>query len=491
MSDAVDVVVVGSGPNGLAAAVTCARAGLSVVVLEANDTVGGGARTVDLGLMSGMRHDLCSAVHPMAVASPFFVEFDLAARGVVLHEPEVQYAQPLDARRAAVAYRSLDRTARELGGDDGAWRALMEPLASRPDAVIAAALSDKRSLPAHLLSRAWGMASFGAAVVEQGSPLWNARFHGDAAPALLTGVASHAISPLPSFAGAGTALMLGALAHSHGWVIPQGGSQVIVDALVADLVAHGGRVVTGCRVVERGDLPRARSVVFDTTPHAALSIVGDAVPARLRRALERFRYGNAAAKVDFVVSEPIPWGDSRMRGAGTVHVGGTRGEMVAAEAAVDRGVVPASPMVLVSDPAVADPSRVVAGHRPVWSYAHVPRDSEVDPTDLVIAQIERFAPGFRDTIVASQAIPASQMSAHNANYVGGDIAAGAATMWQIIARPSLSRDPYSLGVARMWLCSSSTPPGPGVHGLGGWFAAQRVLAQDFGVMTPPSLAPSR
>ena len=607
-----DAVVVGSGPNGLAAAVTLARAGVRVTVLEAEETVGGGARTLDLGLAPGLLHDVCSAVHPMAWASPFFRAFDLAARGVELLTPEVAYAQPLDGRPAAVAFRDLARTVERLGADGGAWRGLVGAAAAQWEAVVGVGMGDKRSLPPGLGSPGalLGAARFGLGVLEQGTPLWDLRWRTPQAAALLTGVAAHAIAPLPSLGGAGTALLLAALAHAGsgvpsdggaprrfpsdgggasagadasppgagrpgsgddggaprellsdggaprrlpsdggaprelpsdggaprrfpsdggaprelpsdggaprrfpsdgggasagadagltasdgGWPIPRGGSQAITDALVRDLRAHGGDVVTGHRVTSRADLPAASAYLFDTTPRTLLAVLGDDVPPAGRRRLTRFRHGAAAAKVDFVLSGPVPWadpdGDGAVHRAGTVHLGGTREQMVRAEAEVHAGRHAERPMVLVSDPAVVDPGREVGGLRPLWTYAHVPAGSTVDVTEAITAQLERFAPGFRDVVVASRCTPAARLADHNPNYVGGDIAGGAVTMWQLIARPTPAANPYRVNPHRagraggVYLCSASTPPGPGVHGMSGYHAARRALREVFGVRIP-------
>lgn len=528
-------MVVGSGPNGLAAAVTMARAGLEVTVLEAQPTVGGGARTAELGLASGLVHDVCSAVHPMAWASPFFAAFDLAARGVELRTPEVSYAQPLPGGRAGIAYRDLERTVAGLGADGAAWRSLVGRLAQDPRVTAAVGLGDKRSIPTPVraglpgLTGVWSgsaagddgsgpnigrstrraaglvtLGRFGLGVLEQGTRLWGRRFTDDVAPALLTGVAAHAIAPLPSFAAAGTALLLAALAHAGaGWPLPRGGSGAIVAALVADLEAHGGRIEIGRPVRGLADLPPARCVLFDTTPRTVLEVLGDRVAPSVARGLRGFRYGNAAAKVDLVLSGPVPWTVPEVGRAGTVHVGGTRAEMARAEAAVHGGRHAELPMVLLSDPTVTDPDREVGGLRPVWAYAHVPAGSDVDVTEAVLRHVERYAPGVRDVVVAARCVPAARMSDHNANYVGGDIAAGAVTLAQVFARPVWRADPYrvptvapssagpvadALATGGVYLCSASTPPGPGVHGLGGWYAASRALRDVFARPTP-SLSP--
>jgi phytoene dehydrogenase-like protein len=421
----------------------------------------------------------------MAAVSPFFQAFDLAGRGVRFTYPDVSYAQPLDGGRAGIAYRDLERTVEALGADGQTWRRLMAPLVRHVSAVVGVAMSDRRSLPPDLVTAA----RFGLRVLEHGSWLGQRRWRGEIAPALLMGVAAHAISRLPTLIAAGTALSLGALAHSPGWPLPLGGSQAIVDALVSDLRHHGGSITSGVEVTSLEQLPAARAYLFDTTPRTLVQIMGDRLPTRYRRTLERFRYGAAVAKVDFVLSEPVPWAHSDVARAGTVHVGGTLAEMASAEADVATGRHADRPMILASDPATFDPERISQGLRPLWSYAHVPTGSTVDVGDVVQAQIERFAPGFSDVVVQRRTIPAAQMASHNLNYVDGDIASGAMNLWQIFARPTPRWDPYSTPVPGVYLCSASTPPGPAVHGMGGLNAARRVLRARFGIRDVPDLSP--
>jgi phytoene dehydrogenase-like protein len=480
----VDAIVVGAGPNGLAAAVTLARAGLAVRVLEAQPTIGGGARTAELTL-PGFLHDICSAVHPMALASPFFRAFGLERR-IELRLPPASFGHPLDGGVAGIAYRDLDRTAAELGRDGRAYARLLRPLARHADEVAEVTGSSLVRVPRHPLVAA----RLGLAVLQQGTPLWNARFDDEVAPAMLTGVAAHTIRPLPSLSTAGAGLVLTAHAHARGWPIPIGGSQAIVDALVADLEAHGGEVLTDAAVDDLRDLPRAGAVLLDVTPRALARIAGDRVPPPYLRALRRFRYGSAAAKVDFALSAPVPWANPGLALAGTVHVGGTRTEMAAAEAAVHRGRHAESPYVLVSQPSIVDPGRAPDGRHVLWAYTHVPAGSALDPTEVVTRQIERFAPGFRDVVLASSSMSAVQVQAHNANYIGGDIASGAPSLGQLLRRPVLSPDPWRTPIPGVYLASSSTPPGPGVHGLAGWHAALSALRHEFGVDVEPDLSPA-
>jgi len=476
----VDVTVVGSGPNGLAAAVSCARAGLSVRVVEAQSTAGGGARTAVDPEFPGIRHDVCSAVHPLGVASPFFAEFDLAARGVELVAPDVSYANPLPGRPAAVGYRSLDRTCAEL--DDGAsWRRLFGPLVEHADGVLGFFLGDKRSPPPDLVTTV----RTGLRVLAQGSPAWGL-LRGEDARALFTGVGVHAISRMPSPVNSGAGLMLGTVAHTAGWPVPVGGTQTIADALIDDLVAHGGELVLG----EPVKTPPDGVAIYDTSPTALLGIYGDAVPDRYAKALRRYRFGPGVCKVDFVLSGDIPWSDERAGHAPTVHMGGTRAQMALAEREIAAGRHAEWPMTLASLPHLADPSRIDdQGRRPLWTYSHVPANSTADLTETVTATFERVAPGFRDLVVAARCVPAARMSDHNANYVGGDIIVGGATLFAAMIGPTLRLNPWTTPIPKAYLCSSATPPGTGVHGMAGYYAARTVLRREFGIKQLPSLAP--
>lgn len=497
MSAAVDVVVVGSGPNGLAAAVIAAAAGLSVQVLESQPTAGGGCRTEDLDLGVPLRHDLCSAVHPMAVASPFFETFDLRARGVELPRPTISYAHPLPDGRAAVAYQDFQRTVGELA-EDGAregrtYRRVMAPLVDGFAAVRDIGLSDLRGIPGSALrpSGLVGAAALASRAVELGTPLWDRLTHAPRAGALLTGVSAHANTVIPSLAGGATALLLGTLAHSHGWPIPVGGSQSITEALLTDLAGRGVEVVPDCQITDSAQLPPARAYLFDTSPWTLTQVFGARLPESYRAALGRFTPGNGVAKVDFALSGPVPWTDPRLAEAGTLHLGGTREEMKQAERDTAAGRHSPTPMTLASQPTVVDPTRFgLGGARPLWTYAHVPNSSAHDMTEAVTAQIERFAPGFRDVIIGSRCISAAAMAGHNPNYVGGDIAVGTVSMYRMLARPVPRWDPYRTPLDNVYLCSGSTPPGPGVHGMCGMHAVARVLREQFGIDRLPDFGPA-
>lgn len=473
-----DAVVVGAGPNGLAAAVTLARAGLSVQVVERGDTIGGGARTAE-STLPGFLHDVCSAVHPMALASEFFRGFELEKR-IDLVVPELSYGHPLDGGRAGTAWHDLDRTVESLGRDGRAWRALMGPLSQHADEVSQFTGDALIRVPRHPVTTV----RFGLRVLEQGLPTWNLRFGEDAAPAMLTGVAAHSIRPMPSPSTAGAALSLAAYAHARGWPVPLGGSQSIVDALADDLRAHGGQIVTEAEVESLDSLPSASATILTTSARALGELAHDRLPARYLAALTRFTYGNAVAKVDFALDAPVPWANADLHEAGTLHLGGSRAEIARGEQEVADGRHPTSPYVLVSQPSRIDPSRAPEGKHVLWAYTHVPRNSTVDMTEAITAQIERFAPGFRDTILASSHRTAVDMENYNPNYVGGDIASGAASIPQLIARPVASPDPWRTPAKGLYLGSSSASPGPGVHGLAGWHAATSALRHEFGLPAP-------
>lgn len=467
-------VVVGSGPNGLAAAVRLAQEGVQVRVLEAKDTLGGGARSVRSE--AGLVHDACSAIHPTGAASPFFRSLALAEHGLHWRWPQIDLAHPLDSGSAGVLLRDLERTAELLGEDGAAWLRLFGPLSSSFDELVEDVFRPVAHWPSHPLR----LARFGVDALAPAS--WTARrWTTPEARALFGGVAAHAFHRLSTPLSSSVGLMLGAAGHAHGWPVAQGGSQSISNALASLLGALGGTVETGVAVDSLDGLGRPDVVLLDVSPRAALAICGDRLPPRTARAYRRYRYGPAAYKVDVDLRGDVPWTNEACRRAGTVHVGGTFEEIAAAERDIVRGTMPARPFVLVAQQYLADPSRSVGELNPVWAYAHVPHGHPGNVTQAILDQIERFAPGFRERVVATSVRSVRGLQEHNANYVGGDISVGANTPRQLVLRPRVALDPYRTGIPGVYLCSSATPPGPGVHGMCGYNAAQSALGHLSGL----------
>jgi len=468
-TEPVDVVVIGAGPNGLAAAIEVARAGCSVTVLEASSTVGGGTRTAELTL-PGFHHDVCSAIHPLAAGSPFLRSVPLAEHGCELVHPEVPLVQPLDGGRAGVLHRSLDDTAHAAGPDGSRWADLYGPLVRRWSDVEGHVLGPVLRPPRHPLS----MARFGLHAVRPARSVAD-RFETAELRALFGGVAAHAFLPLERPLTASFGLLLGGLAHVRGWPVVRGGSQRLADALRSYLEALGGTVVTDHRVTSLAQLPPHRAVLADISPVQLAQLAGDALAARSRRRLERFRHGPAACKVDYALAGPVPWANPDARRAGCLHLGGTFEEVAAAEREVAAGRHPERPFVLVAQQGVADPTRAPAGQHALWAYAHVPNGSDVDVSERITDQIERFAPGFRDLVLDRHVMTGLDMQAYNPTYVGGDISGGAHDGLQLVLRPWPALDPYRTPVEGVFLCSASTPPGGGVHGMCGLHAARSAL----------------
>ena len=462
-------IVVGSGPNGLAAAARLARAGLEVTVLEAADTIGGGTRSSEY-LMPGLLHDHCSAVHPMAVASPLFNELQLP--GLTWKRAEVECAHPLDDGTAGALFRSFEQTEDALGVDGRRWRQVFEPVARHFDDLFADISQPVLRVPSHPVT----FARFGLRAALPATVLGRL-LRTPQAQALWTGVAAHAFWRLdrPMTSAIGFALTAGA--HAHGWVVAEGGSQAIADALAKDIIEHGGTIETGVHVRSVADLPPHEVLMLDVSPQSALGILGDRLPSRVASAYRRFQHGPGAFKVDFAIEDGVPWSAEVARRAGTVHLGGTAAEIAAGELAVHRGTMPERPFVLVGQQYLADPGRSVGNVHPLWTYAHVPHGYTGDVTEAIIGQIERFAPGFRDRVVGTAVRSATEMAAYNPNYIGGDIIGGASSLTQTLFRPRFALDPYATGVPGTYLCSAATPPGAGAHGMCGANAAARALAE--------------
>ena len=463
-----DAIVVGSGPNGLACAVELARNGVGVTVLEAEETIGGGTRTSEL-TVPGLLHDDCSATHPMAAGSPFLNSLDLAKYGLEWRWPEVDLAHPLDDGTAGVMVRSITETAAGLGEDGGAWRRVFGPSAHIDD-LLEDMLRPILHLPRHPIR----LARFGIPAAAPATLLARS-WKTPQARALFGGVAAHAFSPLnqPMSSSVGCALI--DACHAFGWPVARGGSRSITDALASVLAENGGVIETGCRVSSLAELPKADVIVFDLAPEAVAEIAGERLPGRVARAYRRYRHGPGAFKVDLAVEGGVPWANEACHKAGTVHAAGSFEEIVAAERDTNRGRMPERPFLVVGQQYLADPERSKGDVHPVWAYAHVPSGYGGDATEAVLSQIERFAPGFRERIIATSVRSPADLAAYNSNYVGGDIITGANTPVQVLFRPRFALDPYSAGIPGVYICSAATPPGAGAHGMNGYNAAQSAL----------------
>ncbi len=464
-----DAIVVGAGPNGLACAATLATRGVAVTVIEAGETIGGGTRSSEM-TVPGLVHDDCSAVHTMAVGAPSLTSLGLERHGLEWAWPEVDVFHPLDDGGGAAIYRSIESTAAGLGSSGKAWKRCFGPSAANFDALGEDILRPVLHLPRHpvMLTR-FGLSSLAPATALA------RRFDDEAARALFGGCAAHSFAPLNRPFSSAVAMALISSGHRYGWPVARGGSQAIADALAAVIREHGGTIETGRSVRSLAELPAADAVVLDLAPGAVADIAGGRLPTRVARAYRRYKHGPGAFKLDLAVEGGIPWGDERARRAGTVHAIGSFAETVAAERETNRGRMPARPFVLVCQQYLADPSRSVGDTHPVWAYAHVPSGYAGDASEALLDQIERFAPGLRERILARAVRTPAQLQEYNPNYVGGDIVTGANTPWQTVIRPRLALDPYATGIPGVFICSAATPPGAGAHGMCGYNAAQAVL----------------
>jgi len=465
-----DAIVIGSGPNGLAAAIEIARAGRKVLVLEAEPTIGGGVRSAELTL-PGFVHDICSAVHPLAIASPFFRTLPLDAHGLRWITPPLMLAHPLDDGTATVMAKSMDETAAQMGADGAAYRGLFGAIVDAWPKLETAILGPALRIPSH----PFALARFGLSAIQPAAQLARRRFSTAGARALFAGIAAHGMLPLDQRPTAAFGLVLGAAAHVAGWVFPRGGAQSLTDALASYFRSLGGEIVTGQRVASVDDLPPARAVLCDLSPRPLLQIAGHKFPDWYRQKLEQYRYGCGVFKVDWALETPIPWRASACAQAGTVHVGGTLEEIERGEQEAWNGRAPERPFVLVTQLSRFDTTRAPADRQTVWGYCHVPHGSTEDMLARIEAQIERFAPGFRERVLARSVMRPADVERHNANLVGGDIGAGVSDIPQLFLRPT--RLMYSTPVRGLYICSASTPPGVGVHGMCGYYAAQRALRE--------------
>ncbi len=466
-----DAIVIGAGPNGLAAAIVLVQAGCKVTVIEAAHQVGGGTRSEQLTL-PGFTHDVCAGVFPLGIGSPFFRTLPLAEHGLEWIQPDAPLAHPLDDGSVAVLERGVDQTAAALGHDGPAWREVVGPLAQKWDDVAGDLLAPLR-WPKHPLD----LARFGLQGLRSAWSLGQSRFQGEAAKALFAGCAGHIMMPLDHNLTAAFGIVLNALGHAVGWPVAKGGAQRLADALASYLRSRGGEIVTGVRVESLDDLPPAKAVLCDVTPQQLLKIAGDKLPPGFRRRLERYRYGMGVFKVDWALSGPVSWRNPQCLRAGTLHLAGTMEEIAKGERDAWEGRAAEKPLVIFAQQSLFDPTRAPAGCHTAWGYCHVPSRSSVDMTERIEAQVERFAPGFRKLILGRHTMSPAQLEAHNPNIVGGDINGGVPDLRQMVARPT--RRLYGTPVKGLYLCSAATPPGGGVHGMCGFFAAQMALEKEF------------
>ena len=465
-----DAVIIGSGPNGLSAAIRLAQKGLSVKVFEAAETIGGGTRTKELTL-SGYHHDICSAIHPMAVGSPFFKSLPLQDYGLEWIHPQYPLAHPLDNEPPAILDRSLAKTASGLGDDSNAYRNLFEPFVNRWDNLAPELLSPINSMP----SNPFLLSKFGLKALQSAERLANNHFKTERAKALFAGLAAHSILPLNQVSTSAIGLVLGTIGHKVGWPLPKGGSHQITKALAQYFISIGGEIETNAEIKTLRELPQSKIILFGTTPKQILSIGGGEIPKAYARKLRSFKYGAGVFKIDIALDGPIPWKDTQCGAAGTVHLGGSLREIALSEQQIGNGHHPDKPYVLLTQQSMFDDSRTPDGKHTVWAYCHVPNGSTRDMTEPILRQIERFAPGFRDLMLDYHTMNTRAMESYNANYIGGDINGGRQDITQLFTRPVGLLNPYHIAGTSMFICSSSTPPGGGVHGMCGYHAAESAL----------------
>jgi phytoene dehydrogenase-like protein len=472
-----DAIVIGSGPNGLAAAIIMQQAGLSVLLLEGKETIGGGMRTAEITL-PGYWHDICSAVHPMAAASPYFTTLPLHEQGLEFIYPDVAAAHPFDDGTAAVLKHSLTETAQLLGDDAANYTNLVQPLLKIWPSIAADILG-----PFHFPKHPLSMAQFGLQALTSASYL-SKKFRTAKAKALWAGMAAHSIQPLTNAATSAIGLVLMVAGHLKGWPVPRGGSRSIANALASLFVSIGGKIETGQYVRSLSQLPSAKALLFDVTPAQLLQIAGERFSSIYKKQLQRYRYGMGVFKIDWALSEPVPFTATECREAGTVHIGNTLEEIVEGERLSSGGAHAEKPFVLLAQPSVFDDTRAPENKHTAWAYCHVPHGSTVDMTKAIEDQVERFAPGFKDTILGKHTMDTAQMEAYNPNYIGGDISGGIINLRQLYTRPAIRWSPYTTPAKGIYICSSATPPGGGVHGMCGYHAARKALHDVFKISVP-------